>query len=95
MVLRGLFMVSVFYGTVKTAKFAWALGDIGVGIMAWLNIIAILLLQKPALKALKDYQRQRKLGKNHQMEFHPAALGIKNADVWEQVNVAEKEPALA
>ena len=29
----------------KTAATAWALGDIGVGIMAWVNIIAILLLQ--------------------------------------------------
>jgi AGCS family alanine or glycine:cation symporter len=33
------------------------LGDIGVGVMAWLNVVAILLLQKPAMKALRDYQR--------------------------------------
>ena len=48
----------------KTAATAWALGDIGVGIMAWVNIIAILLLQKPALVALKDYEKQKKEGKD-------------------------------
>lgn len=74
-------LVSVFVGCVRTAKLAWDLGDLGVGIMAWLNIIAILILQKPALKALKDYEEQRK--KNEQPVFNPEALGIKNADFWE------------
>jgi hypothetical protein len=32
--------------------------------MAWLNIVAIILLRKPALKAFKDYERQRKAGKD-------------------------------
>ena len=59
----------------KTAATAWALGDIGVGIMAWVNIIAILLLQKPALVALKDYEKQKKEGKDP--VFDPGPLGIK------------------
>jgi AGCS family alanine or glycine:cation symporter len=61
---------------------AWTLGDIGVGIMAWLNIIAILILQKPALRALKDYHRQKKEGKDP--VFDPQSLGIKNAHYWEK-----------
>ena len=44
---------AVTYGSVRTAGAAWDLGDVGVGIMAWLNIIAILIIQKPALIALK------------------------------------------
>jgi AGCS family alanine or glycine:cation symporter len=56
------------------------LGDIGVGVMAWLNIVAILLLQKPALKALKDYQQQRKQGLDP--HFNAAACGINGADEW-------------
>ena len=48
------------YGGLQSADVAWALGDLGVGIMAWLNIIAIIILQKPALLALKDYDVQRK-----------------------------------
>lgn len=79
-------MASVFYGTVKTADLAWGLGDIGVGLMAWLNIIAILILfflSKPAVKALRDYERQRKAGVK-EYTFDPEALGIKNADFWKK-----------
>ncbi|MFD2164585.1 alanine/glycine:cation symporter family protein [Paradesertivirga mongoliensis] len=78
--LRLLILAATFYGSIKTAESAWALGDMGVGIMAWLNIVAILLLQKPALKALKDYRQQRKEGKDP--VFNAQELGIKNTDVW-------------
>lgn len=44
-VLKIALMAATVYGTVKTADLAWGLGDIGVGLMAWLNIIAIILLQ--------------------------------------------------
>ncbi|WP_066308397.1 sodium:alanine symporter family protein [Bacillus sp. FJAT-29814] len=72
----------VFYGSVKTASMAWALGDVGVGSMAWLNIIAILLLTKPTLKVLKDYEAQLKDGKDP--VFDPVKLGIEDADFWEK-----------
>lgn len=62
--LRFLILGATFYGSSRTAELAWTLGDIGVGLMAWLNVIAILLLRKPALKALKDYQEQKKAGKD-------------------------------
>ncbi|WP_026464345.1 alanine/glycine:cation symporter family protein [Adhaeribacter aquaticus] len=81
-VLRFLILGATFLGSVKTAESAWALGDIGVGIMAWLNIVAILLLQKPALRALKDYQAQKKAGLDP--VFNPTELGIKQADQWEK-----------
>ncbi|RAP25920.1 hypothetical protein C2W64_02280 [Brevibacillus laterosporus] len=80
-VLKLIFLSAVFYSCVKNATTAWTLGDIGVGIMAWINIIAILLVQKPALLALKDYEKQKKEGKDP--VFNPQELGIKNADFWE------------
>ena len=83
--MKILMMASVFYGAVKTANLAWGLGDIGVGLMAWLNIIASLILffmGKPALKALQDYEKQRKAGVT-KYTFDPQALGIENADFWE------------
>ena len=70
----------VVFGAYHNAAMAWTLGDIGVGLMAWLNIIAIFLLQKPALAALRDYERQKKLGLDP--TFDPQALGIRNADFW-------------
>ena len=78
--LRILIIVSVIVGATTTPGSAWALGDIGVGTTAWLNIIAVLFLQVPALKVLKDYEKQKKAGKDP--EFDPEAVGIKNADFW-------------
>lgn len=79
-VLKIGLMASAVYGTVKTADLAWGLGDIGVGLMAWLNIIAILLLRKTAFTCLKDYEAQ--LAKGEDPVFHPETLGIKRADYW-------------
>ncbi|MFN8345299.1 MAG: alanine/glycine:cation symporter family protein [Spirosomataceae bacterium] len=81
-VLRGMIMVATFYGSIKTAALAWTIGDIGVGMMAWLNIIAILLLRKPAFKAFKDYEAQRKTGLDP--VFRPKELGIKNTEEWDK-----------
>ena len=85
-VLKVALMASVFYGTIRTASLAWGLGEIGVGLMAWLNIVAILILffmGRPAIKALKDYEAQRKAGVE-KYTFGPEALGIKNADFWKK-----------
>jgi AGCS family alanine or glycine:cation symporter len=79
-VLRIAILGATFYGTIKTAEMAWTMGDIGVGLMAWLNIIAILLLRKPAFKALADYKKQKKEGKDP--VFIAKDAGIDNADFW-------------
>jgi len=82
LVLRlGLVVMTVF-GTLRSAEMAWTLGDIGLGLTAWLNIIAILLLQKPALAALRDYERQQQLGLDP--VFAPKSLGIQHAGFWEK-----------
>ena len=85
-ILKVALMASVFYGTVRTATLAWGLGDIGVGLMAWLNIVGILILffmARPAIKALEDYEEQRKAGVT-EYTFDPEKLGIKNADFWKK-----------
>ena len=61
--LKLLLLGSVFYGSiVAEPSLTWGLGDIGVGFMAWMNIIVILLLRKKALLALKDYEDQQRAG---------------------------------
>lgn len=83
--LKLLIMGAVFYGTVAQPSAAWGMGDVGVGIMAWLNIVGIIIIffmSKPAIKALRDYERQQKEGVEN-YTFDPKALGIKNADFWE------------
>lgn len=83
--LKVLIMGATFYGTVKAADIAWGMGDVGVGMMAWLNIIGILVIffmAKPAIKALKDYERQQKEGVE-EYTFDPKKLEIDNANFWE------------
>ena len=77
-------IATAFYGTIRTSDLAWAMGDVGLGLMVWINVIAILIIMKPALIALKDYEKQKKEGKDP--VFDPKKLGIKNADFWEKYN---------
>lgn len=79
--LKLLLLFAIFYGSVKSAAAVWALGDLGMGLMAWVNLTVIFLLTRPALKALKDYEQQKKAGKNP--TFKPSNIGIKEADFWE------------
>ena len=86
-VLKVVLLIMTFYGAVKNSALAWAMGDIGVGLMAWLNIIAILALSNIAMKCFKDYERQLKDGKtSEEITFDPVPLGIKNADFCEELN---------
>jgi AGCS family alanine or glycine:cation symporter len=70
------------------------LGDIGVGLMAWLNIVGIIILQKPAYLALWDYEKQKKQGLDP--VFDPMALNITGATFWETYKptaMRDPEPA--
>ncbi len=86
-VLKMVMILVIMYGSINQAKLAWNIGDLGVGLMAWFNIIAIILLQKPALAALRDYEKQRKEGKDP--TFHPEDIGVSNAHIWNSINKKE------
>ncbi len=79
-ILKIVLLMATYFGVVRTTQVAWDLGDVGLGIMVWLNLIALLLLAKPALAVLKDYDEQRKQGLDP--TFNPEKLGIKNAEFW-------------
>ena len=87
LVVKVVFLGTVAFGTLRASSLIWAMADVGVGMMAYLNLIAILLLQGIAFKALKDYEQQ----KNRQLNptFHPESLKINNASYWDK-NRAEK-----
>lgn len=91
-VLKVAILAATAVGAVRTASTAWDLGDLGVGLMAWLNIVAILILQKPALVALRDYESQKRAGRTP--TFDPDTLGIRNADLW-RGTLAEHRAAAA
>lgn len=83
-VLKVVILFVVIYSCLKTADLAWALGDLGVGLMAWLNIIGILFLQKPAFAALRDYEAQVKQGKDP--IYDARANGVQNAPIWDEIS---------
>ncbi|MCX7951388.1 MAG: alanine:cation symporter family protein, partial [Clostridiales bacterium] len=53
-------------------------------LMAWLNLIAIILLTKPGVATLKDYEEQKKMGLDP--VFIPERCGIKDADIWNRIS---------
>ena len=84
--VKVMIMIMVAYGALNSAGYIWGIGDIGVGLMAWLNIVGIIVIffvARPALDILKDYEAQRKAKVTH-YTFDPAKFGIKNADYWEE-----------
>lgn len=90
-VLKCGLLVTVFYNSTNSAALAWSFGDLGFGVMAWLNMIALLFLTKPVLKAVKDYDAQKKQGKDP--VFDSVKAGIKNADFWEPAQEERVQPA--
>ncbi|PID66199.1 MAG: sodium:alanine symporter [Gammaproteobacteria bacterium] len=96
--VKVVIMTMVAYGALNHSGYIWNMGDVGVGLMAWLNIVGILVIffmGRPALKALRDYESQQKTqrGKSSRemhYSFDPRKLGIKNATFWEKL-VDEKK----
>lgn len=75
---------AVFIGSLVGSGIVWTIGDIGVGVMAWINIVSILILSPKALRALRDYEVQKKQG--IEPRFDAKKLNIANAEFWEQEN---------
>ena len=80
---------SIIVGSFRTSVFAWNLADIGVGLYTWINLVALVFLARIALVVFKDYERQRKEGKDP--VFVAADVGITNAPVWQ--GIAERHHA--
>ncbi len=80
-VLKLVFLFFVMFGSVAKVKTIWDLGDVGIGIMLWLNLLVIVLLHKVVVKCLKDYNSQLKAGTT--LVFNPALHDIKNTDAWD------------
>ena len=87
-VFRIVFIISVFSGNLIKSDALWTMGDLGCGLMAWFNIIAILLLAKKCKEILIDFEKQDKAGV--EPCFDPAEFGIEDkTGAWEKY--AEKK----
>ncbi|MGP8307679.1 alanine/glycine:cation symporter family protein [Vibrio sp. YIC-376] len=88
-VLRVLMCVMFFMWFNVTAGIAWAVSEIGLGVMIWVNGIALIFLFPQVIKVYNDYISQLDSGK--EPHFNPRSLGIKNADLWLEINKSHIE----
>ena len=78
-IFRFTCVIAVFLGAQADFTLAWNIADITMGLMAVVNITAIFLLGKVAFKCLRDYEKQKKVGKNP--VFYEENIGI-TGTIW-------------
>ncbi|MDR0544521.1 MAG: alanine:cation symporter family protein [Odoribacteraceae bacterium] len=80
--LRLAVLAVTYFTAINTMQLAWDLADIGMGLMAWFNLVALLLLRKTALRTFSDFERQRGQGVLDPT-FHAGQSGVRGAVEWE------------
>lgn len=91
--IRIIVTLIIFFGATRNLGTAWDIADVGIGIMCWINFIALLALSPKVIKILKDYERQKKLGVDP--VFEPAELGLPNAELWTEITNEKYSDLLA
>ncbi len=71
----------VFFGAVISAGLAWDTADLLQALMVLINVPVIVILAKPAIAALRDYEWQRRKGKLP--AYRGAANGVRDTDFWQ------------
>ncbi|WP_342608118.1 alanine/glycine:cation symporter family protein [Vibrio tritonius] len=62
-VFRIIFLGMVMFGSLANLPTVWSMADVSMGLMAIVNLVAILLLSGIVVKLTKDYNQQLKAGK--------------------------------
>ena len=70
----------IFVGAVVSAGLAWDTADLLQALMVLINIPVIVILTRPAIMALKDYETQKRANKNPL--YNAKANGVDNAEFW-------------
>nr|WP_295949442.1 alanine/glycine:cation symporter family protein [uncultured Agathobaculum sp.] len=83
--IRILMPITFFVWALVPSAVAWAISEVMFGLMAWFNLIALMILIPVVKKVYDDYFAQRKLGVKEPY-FNPKKLGIKGCDVWMEIN---------
>ncbi len=72
----------IIFGALTKVAIVWDLADLFMSFMAIVNLIAILLLGKFAIKALKNYTDQKKQGVKDPIFKASDIEGLTNVDEW-------------
>ena len=79
---RILATLIIFVGSIQKQALAWDIADLLMGIMALINLPAILILGNVAIKALHDYEKQKADGKNPVFKAKDIGLDSTSLDYW-------------
>ncbi|WP_149179302.1 alanine/glycine:cation symporter family protein [Streptomyces sp. TRM49041] len=87
---RMLVLVTVFLGALGTVSVVWNLADVFMGVMALVNLAAIVPLSVIAFRLLEDYQAQRRAGLDP--VFTKDRLpDLTNVECWDRSPEGERE----
>ena len=81
-VYRIIAAVLIFVGAGLSADLLWNIADITMGGMTLINMPVIIILSKYAINALKDYDRQKKEGKNPVFKAKNIGISEDIVDYW-------------
>ncbi|MQW91447.1 amino acid carrier protein [Acinetobacter wanghuae] len=85
LVFRILVLVMVYFGAIASVPLIWSMADLFMGVMASINLIAILLLMPFIMMLLKDYTGQLKRGVKEpefKLDNHPKFKDKVKSDIW-------------
>ena len=74
--------VVVFFGALIPMDAAWALADILMGGMTFINLPACMALSGIAIHTLRDYEKQRRAGLNPSFKAADIGLDPSGLDYW-------------
>lgn len=75
----------VYFGAVTKVAVVWDMGDLTMGTMAFINLIAILLLSKYVFLLVKDYTKQIKAGvaePEFKLDDYPELKSKVKSNIW-------------
>lgn len=76
-------VIVAFFGPLVNPTTIWSLASALCGLLSLVNLACLILLYKPAVATLKDYERQLKEGIDP--VFIPENCHIENADLWHEI----------
>ena len=82
-------LAAIFIGAQMSFSMVWDLADVLMGLMALVNLVAILLLGGKAIRVLKDYQKQRRAGKNPVYRYDE--VGVGSPEIWNEAHAKKWE----
>ncbi len=74
--------VIIFVGAIIPMDAAWAAADIAMGGMTLINLPTCMILGKSAINCLKDYERQKRQGKDLVFKAESIGLNLEELDCW-------------